>query len=477
MLDLTLFFIKSVIYPTPPPFTVPRSKPDPRFKRYSGSELIWRSRTPSVGENQGARRHTIAVIPTCEDEEYIAKNTEVSPCMSNDIQSKRVQPLRRESWSSDVCDFSSPRLGSLSPIEIPQHTLPESDSTCEQNLTPLRRSKGRIVSHPLQGLSVVRVTESTTIDSIALGQELSYMQEYYARVEREDFSPTKEDLSPIKEDTSQPMDSPSAYTDECSSRHSPESAGTSHILTGSRYAEGEHEERLNGRGIDIIIRDFEDEDDALQGEHCVPALTLTFPTPEVPHSPVFAPQLPLFVGQQHITVAPLSSPTSVVVPDFVPAPPTLPRCTHCGFGFGMDMLVSSTSVATTPYAEPCAVCAPDWYACRNWYEEKGSPLRSPRLRSGKRTSFLGLLDSSGTGKLASVLGKKIHHVLRRITGPQRTRNRLKKRRTVAPPSLVMSDRTGHPASVFVDTPAPAGRRLSVLSFSRMMRLFPVSLDS
>ncbi|KAF7302626.1 hypothetical protein HMN09_00897100 [Mycena chlorophos] len=83
----------------------------------------------------------------------------------------------------------------------------------------------------------------------------------------------------------------------------------------------------------------------------LPALVLTFPTPEPPALPSFPPNnSDSRLGSASLTV------------------PTFPRCTHCGFGFGLDF-----HDLEVPYAsKPCRLCEPQWVACKMWYQPAGS---------------------------------------------------------------------------------------------------------
>ncbi|KAF7307291.1 hypothetical protein MIND_00523100 [Mycena indigotica] len=77
----------------------------------------------------------------------------------------------------------------------------------------------------------------------------------------------------------------------------------------------------------------------------LPALVLTFPTPEPPSLSKFSPTNSQ-QGGANLSV------------------PTFPRCTHCGFGFGLDF-----HDLEVPYAsKPCRLCEPQWLACKPWYQ-------------------------------------------------------------------------------------------------------------
>ncbi|KAL1761917.1 hypothetical protein FB107DRAFT_285785 [Schizophyllum commune] len=239
------------------------------------------------------------------------------------------------------------------------------------------------------------------------------------------------------------------------------------------------------------------DDDLLHEDPSIPALLLTFPTPELPHSPILAPQLPFRLPyeddirpdsqalalddkrplahdnfadsehqiepanlspQQSISHIPPPSPLDAtgrispqdslleeIVSDLIhrhapndspgsrhllspsSAPPSPPRCTYCGFGFGYSLALadmssasvnrsrssldvkrsssrsniagpgnrlyaSSSSIASFNSAassvvplktEPCDLCAPQWSACKDWYAVRGRRLRDPASQNAK----------------------------------------------------------------------------------------------
>ncbi|KAJ7070611.1 hypothetical protein C8F01DRAFT_386407 [Mycena amicta] len=78
----------------------------------------------------------------------------------------------------------------------------------------------------------------------------------------------------------------------------------------------------------------------------LPALVLTFPTPEPPTLSRFAASS----GFQRDTI-------NLTVPN-------LPRCSHCGFGFALDF----HNLEVPQKHKPCRFCEPQWLACKTWYE-------------------------------------------------------------------------------------------------------------
>ncbi|KAJ6623094.1 hypothetical protein B0H10DRAFT_2011154 [Mycena sp. CBHHK59/15] len=111
----------------------------------------------------------------------------------------------------------------------------------------------------------------------------------------------------------------------------------------------------------ISCRDMRGRDSATgEDESTLPALVLTFPTPEQPKSPVLAQQPPLPVHKVGAAAASGDSipsrcdqrPSSLAVP-------ALPHCTHCGFGFGLDFHNLETPLSNNP----CRFCEPQWLAC------------------------------------------------------------------------------------------------------------------
>ncbi|KAJ7361268.1 hypothetical protein DFH08DRAFT_843615 [Mycena albidolilacea] len=107
------------------------------------------------------------------------------------------------------------------------------------------------------------------------------------------------------------------------------------------------------------------------GEESVPALVLTFPTPEPPKSPVFIPQSPFTVHKFVAAMAPGPSASAECIAQL--AVPALPRCTHCGFGFGLDL----DDLEAPLSSNPCRFCEPQWLACKMWYQARGDRLREP----------------------------------------------------------------------------------------------------
>ncbi|KAJ7808690.1 hypothetical protein B0H14DRAFT_2869090 [Mycena olivaceomarginata] len=106
-------------------------------------------------------------------------------------------------------------------------------------------------------------------------------------------------------------------------------------------------------------------------EESVPALFLTFPTPEPPKSPVFIPQSPFTVHKFVAAMAPGPSASAECIAQL--AVPALPRCTHCGFGFGLDL----DDLEAPLSSNPCRFCEPQWLACKMWYQARGNRLREP----------------------------------------------------------------------------------------------------
>lgn len=106
----------------------------------------------------------------------------------------------------------------------------------------------------------------------------------------------------------------------------------------------------------------------------VPALVLTFPTPEPPKTPVFAPQSP-FTVHKFVAAAASGDLTSAGPEQRFSklAVPALPRCTHCGFGFGLDFHDLEAPLSSNP----CRLCEPQWLACKMWYQATGASLREP----------------------------------------------------------------------------------------------------
>ncbi|KAF8204315.1 hypothetical protein K438DRAFT_555866 [Mycena galopus ATCC 62051] len=109
------------------------------------------------------------------------------------------------------------------------------------------------------------------------------------------------------------------------------------------------------------------------GEELVPSLVLTFPTPEPPKSPIFAPQSPFTVPKFVTAMAPGASASGGDQCIDHLAVPALPRCTHCGFGFGLDL----DDLEAPLSSNPCRFCEPQWLACKVWYQARGNSLREP----------------------------------------------------------------------------------------------------
>ncbi|KAJ7755069.1 hypothetical protein DFH07DRAFT_822810 [Mycena maculata] len=115
------------------------------------------------------------------------------------------------------------------------------------------------------------------------------------------------------------------------------------------------------------------EDPVADEEEPVPALVLTFPTPEPPQSPVFAPQSPFTVHKFVVAAASGDSTSACDQRANNLTVPALPRCTHCGFGFGFDFHDLEAPRSSTP----CSFCEPQWLACKMWYQTRGNRLREP----------------------------------------------------------------------------------------------------
>ncbi|KAJ6601397.1 hypothetical protein DFH09DRAFT_562310 [Mycena vulgaris] len=113
--------------------------------------------------------------------------------------------------------------------------------------------------------------------------------------------------------------------------------------------------------------------DPLEDES-VPALVVTFPTPEQPKTPVFAPQSP-FTVHKFVAATSSGAPTSPGSAQRLStlAVPALPRCTHCGFGFGLDFHDLEALLSNNP----CRFCEPQWLACKMWYQARGNSLHEP----------------------------------------------------------------------------------------------------
>ncbi|KAF5391850.1 hypothetical protein D9757_001819 [Collybiopsis confluens] len=113
------------------------------------------------------------------------------------------------------------------------------------------------------------------------------------------------------------------------------------------------------------------------------ALTLTFPTPEIPGISTFIDAVPLLQRSTHeISQQPQTPPrrpsgnsvNSLLPPTPIPA---LPRCTVCKFGFAYDV-TGSTSMLPGSFenVKPCNKCQDQWNRCRNWYGKRGWDVNS-----------------------------------------------------------------------------------------------------
>ncbi|KAJ7116780.1 hypothetical protein C8R43DRAFT_110144 [Mycena crocata] len=157
-------------------------------------------------------------------------------------------------------------------------------------------------------------------------------------------------------------------------------------ITKGAYQEPEYQEddsrnfdHMNLSGSFVLqstsCRDMQGRNPVAEVDELVPALVLTFPTPELPKSPIFAPQSPFTVHKFVAATAGGSASTSAGWDQrssnlFVPA---LPRCTHCGFGFGLDF----HDLETPLNSKPCRFCEPQWLACKMWYQARSNSLREP----------------------------------------------------------------------------------------------------
>jgi hypothetical protein len=134
-------------------------------------------------------------------------------------------------------------------------------------------------------------------------------------------------------------------------------------------------------------------DESNQG-HCsstIPSLMLTFPTPLLDNSPVFAPSAPLTVPK-FVTVSdsgkltPLSMHSSHQLSGT--SAPALPACTRCDLSNDL----------------PCRDCEQQWLACKLWYHTKEGGLKEPLVRpaesnrdSREMMRILGLAVGSSKG--------------------------------------------------------------------------------
>ncbi|KIK63581.1 hypothetical protein GYMLUDRAFT_442841 [Collybiopsis luxurians FD-317 M1] len=111
-----------------------------------------------------------------------------------------------------------------------------------------------------------------------------------------------------------------------------------------------------------------------------PALTLTFPTPEIQETSTLPDPLsliPISTLQVSLPLQPQTPPRrslgntydSLLPPTPMPA---LPRCTSCGFGFTFDA-TGSPGTLSRPISgtQPCDKCQDQWNRCRNWYGKRG----------------------------------------------------------------------------------------------------------
>ncbi|KAJ7750248.1 hypothetical protein B0H16DRAFT_1550037 [Mycena metata] len=246
----------------------------------------------------------------------------------------------------------------------------------------LRRTDGNIVSVNRFGWPMGRRSgkESSRLGSVVVRPD--------ANVVTNCTSPPRPrtsfevDLSPIIED----IQSFPSFGDVNSS------FGTFSILGGNLdqnttnggYEEQEHQDQ-DSRNFDhmnlsgsFVLQSTSCRDmrvrDPVGNEELVPALVLTFPTPEPPKSPIFAPQSAFTVhkfvaatGRDTLTSAGFDQRTSNL------AVPALPRCTHCGFGFGLDFHDLEAPLSSNP----CRLCEPQWLACKMWYHARGDSLREP----------------------------------------------------------------------------------------------------
>jgi len=145
-----------------------------------------------------------------------------------------------------------------------------------------------------------------------------------------------------------------------------------------------------GTDLDLTGTDPKVDRDA---EPPVPALMLTFPTPEIPKSPVFAPQSPFTVHKfvaasagNDIHRSPNLHPNPAATPSLIPVisgtspVPSLPQCTRCGFG------LDPQSTSSTP-TSLCHQCEKQWLACKLWYHSRdggrGRNLKEPYVRPGE----------------------------------------------------------------------------------------------
>ncbi|KAJ6520266.1 hypothetical protein C8R45DRAFT_54813 [Mycena sanguinolenta] len=114
--------------------------------------------------------------------------------------------------------------------------------------------------------------------------------------------------------------------------------------------------------------------DSEANEESIPALVLTFPTPEPPKSPIFAPQSPFTAHEFVAAMGPSVSAGSDQCTNHL-AVPALPRCTRCGFGFGLDL----DDLEAPLSSNPCRLCESQWLECKIWYQVRSNRLREPAV--------------------------------------------------------------------------------------------------
>ncbi|PCH34296.1 hypothetical protein WOLCODRAFT_142076 [Wolfiporia cocos MD-104 SS10] len=122
-------------------------------------------------------------------------------------------------------------------------------------------------------------------------------------------------------------------------------------------------------------------------QSAIPSLVLTVPTPQLPPSPIFVPQSPITL---HKFVAASSQPAPSTAARSGPIP-AIPLCAAC------CLLLSPASEHP---ADPCADCAPQWLACKVWYQAhdggRRARLTEPYVKPAESTA--------ATRALADLLG-------------------------------------------------------------------------
>lgn len=149
-------------------------------------------------------------------------------------------------------------------------------------------------------------------------------------------------------------------------------------------------------------------DDNAITDTALPSLLVTLPTPELPKSPIFAPQTPFFLREiaGAATTEERTSPNRDQELNLIV--PVSPRCTRCGFGLDLDFRELEVPLIITP----CRMCEAQWLAYKTWHEANRGTLRErctirAGASEGEPSQYPSKLNRRTKGKATSIWNKVV----------------------------------------------------------------------